>query len=254
MSSLATTAQTTTGTATTTATTTTTNNNNHNLRQPSKEQQFVQQVLQEEHSALARATAIRLRFASQRACAIILNNGAATACTLLQQQQQSLTTKVLNTAGTHDYCPLHVACEGGKVAVVHLLLARACNPFVVDTNGETPLFSCIRAQDKAAGVTCASAVLAHYKKSVAKEEGSAMQFKTFVNVQSRRDGGTVLHRACFKDHEALVDVLLETHAADVYLQNNRGTSSIDLARKVSALPSIQKKLREAVVVAGGGAH
>ncbi len=51
-----------------------------------------------------------------------------------------------------------------------------------------------------------------------------------------------MHRACFKDNEALVDVLL-TNEADATVPNHRGSSSIDLARKVHSLPSIQNKLK-----------
>ena len=215
---------------TTTASTSTTTTT---LRQSSA--QFVQDNLKEEQLAKERATTIRLRFASQRICDIILNNTATEACALLHTAVYSI--DALNAPCSTKKCtPLHVACEKGQLEVVQLLLQWGCNPFVLDHNQENVLFAVGRAPKTSAGTACAKAVL------VAAAAASTTTLGTFVNGQSKKDGSTALHRACFKDNEALVDVLL-TNEADATVPNHRGSSSIDLARKVHSLPSIQNKLK-----------
>jgi len=202
---------------TTTASTSTTTTT---LRQSSA--QFVQDNLKEEILAKERATTILLRFASQRICDIILNNTATEACALLHTAVYSI--DALNAPCSTKKCtPLHVACEKGQLEVVQLLLQWGCNPFVLDHNQENVLFAVGRAPKTSAGTACAKAVLV-------------------AAGQSKKDGSTALHRACFKDNEALVDVLL-TNEADATVPNHRGSSSIDLARKVHSLPSIQNKLK-----------
>ena len=204
---------------TTTASTSTTTTT---LRQSSA--QFVQDNLKEEILAKERATTILLRFASQRICDIILNNTATEACALLHTAVYSI--DALNAPCSTKKCtPLHVACEKGQLEVVQLLLQWGCNPFVLDHNQENVLFAVGRAPKTSAGTACAKAVL------VAAAAASTTTLGTFVN-----------HRACFKDNEALVDVLL-TNEADATVPNHRGSSSIDLARKVHSLPSIQNKLK-----------
>jgi ankyrin repeat protein len=208
------------------------------LRQLSKSLQFVQEVQQHEESARLRAASIRLKFESQRVVDIILQNNSSKACELLSSK--SISIDALNTqCSKQKCCPLHVACECGKVEVVELLLQLGSSPFVLDNNNENALLCCVgRTKDKEAGNACARALLLS-----ATDVDDSSSIVTFVNAQRTTDGSTALHCACFKDDIELVNLLIQ-YGASKHIPNHRGTTAVELAKKLNSLPEIQKILRD----------
>ena len=210
-----------------TSTSNTTTTTKQSLRQKSSGQEFCEDVMKAEVSAKETAQAIRSRFASQRACDLIFRTeDANTICTQLEKVPVS----VLNTPGTKNHCSLHVAAESGKLLVLKFLLQHGCNSCVLDEQGESPLFSALRSNNV---LECVEALLLSLLQDTTKRD-------KLLSIQSNKDGGTVLHRACFKDNPLLVDLLLE-NGADVNIKNNRKASSLQLSKKISS-KSIQEKL------------
>ncbi|XP_038055568.1 serine/threonine-protein phosphatase 6 regulatory ankyrin repeat subunit C-like [Patiria miniata] len=148
---------------------------------------------------------------------------------------------ILNPQGRHlqrrlpaSLCLLHVAASRGRQDMVELLLAAGASPNVLDSNGESALHHAATNPGSFRALQFHS--FADQSRLVARwTSGSHRCVELLcsvpgidVNINSRLDKSTPLHRACEAGRHASVSVLL-AHGADPNVLNSFGETPAAMA-------------------------